>query len=152
MPTNLYKKIARLLIRAGKYPVAARQLNNCLVFIKLFFKLNPSFVFKKALLICTPCFELKKIQKGNQAVYVVKFSKLSRRQSIAMRWLVSFSKSGSKGYKQLGVDLFSASNSKGKSFEKKIDLIRKSEIFKNNLIFNYASTTVDKKLKKRKTA
>jgi len=134
MSTNLYKKIARLLILAGKYQVAVRQLSNCLVFIKLFFKMNPAFVFKKALLISTPCFELKKTQKSNQSVYIVRFSKLTRRRSIAIRWLVSFSKSGSKFYKQLGAELFSASNGKGRVFDKKIELLRKAEIFKNNLI------------------
>jgi ribosomal protein S7 len=128
-----YKKIARLVMLSGKKQVAVRQLNKCLSFLKLFFKVNPFFIFKKALSIITPCFELKKAQKGSQANYVLHFSKFLRRQTVGIRWLASFSKSGSKFYKQLAVELFNLSSCKGKAFDKKTELIRKAEIFKNNL-------------------
>ena len=128
-----HKKIAKLIMLSGKNQVSARQLNICLSFLKLFFKINPFFVFKKALFIITPCFELKKVKKSNQANYVISFSKFLRRQNIGIRWLASFSKNGSKFYKQLAVELFNAASCKGKAFDKKTELIRKAEIFKNNL-------------------
>jgi len=133
MPLSAYKKMASLAMLSGKNQVAARQLTMCLSFLKLFFKINPFFVFKKALCKITPCFELKKVQKGNQVNYVVNFSKFLRRQNIGTRWLVSFSKSDSKFYKQLAVELFNSASCKGKVFDKKTELIRKAEIFKNNL-------------------
>jgi len=133
MTITAYKKISKLIMRSGKNQVAARQLDMCLSFLKLFFKINPFFVFKKALFLITPCFELKKVQKGNQSNYFINFSKLLRRQNLGIRWLAYYSKSGSKFYKQLALELINSLSCKGKIFDKKTELIRKAEIFKNSL-------------------
>jgi small subunit ribosomal protein S7 len=130
---NYYKKIINLLSRSGQKQTSSKLFGFCFTFIKLFFKANPSFVFKKALYSVVPSFELKRVQRGSQLSFAVRLTTLQRRQSMALRWFTSIAKTNNtKLSKQLALELFNASQNKGKSFEKKVDLLKKAEIFKNS--------------------
>jgi len=127
-----YKKIVNLLIFSGKKQIGIKLINFCFLFIKIFFKINPAFIFKKAMSCLIPFFELKKIQKGTQSSYSVKFTKTERRQALCLRWVIAIAReSNSKFYKQLALELYNSSMAKGRAFDKKVELLKKAEVFKN---------------------
>jgi small subunit ribosomal protein S7 len=131
MQSIVVRKIISLLIKKGKRQVSFRLFFASCSYLKLFFKINPFFTIKKAVINLTPFFELLKIQKNSQTNYVPRFTSLSRRRSLGLRWILITAKaSRSALIKQLALEFFNASLAKGKPFDKKVELLKKAEASK----------------------
>jgi ribosomal protein S7 len=145
MKSIVVRKIISLLIKKGKCQVSSRLFIACCLYLKLFFKINPFFTIKKAVINVTPFFEVLKIQKNSQTNYVPRFTSLSRRRALGLRWILITTKSSKSAViKQLALEFFNASLSKGKPFDKKVELLKKAEASKTAFLFyteNAYSTT-----------
>lgn len=99
--------------------------NVFLILIKTYRK-NPSFILQCSLNNLIPVCEARKLKKGSQVQYVPKLTTQQRRQSLAMRWLVRSSQKSTKDIAvSLSTELFEISIKKGRTFEKKFDILKK---------------------------
>ena len=90
---------------------------------------NPVDVFKKALSNVSPILEVKSKRIGGATYQVPMEVSDSRKRSLAMRWILGFSR-GRKGKtmaNRLAAELIAASNNEGSSIKKKEDTHKMAE-------------------------
>ena len=90
---------------------------------------NPVDIFKKALSNVSPVLEVKSKRIGGATYQVPMEVSESRKRSLAMRWILGFSR-GRKGKtmaNRLAAELIAASNNEGSSVKKKEDTHKMAE-------------------------
>ena len=135
MPDPTYKdltvaKFINYLMKSGKKSVAEKIFYNCLDIIsEKEKKENAIDIFKKALSNVSPALEVKSKRIGGATYQVPMEVSQSRKLSLAMRWILSFSR-GRKGKtmsNRLAAELIAASNNEGSSIKKKEDTHKMAE-------------------------
>tara|TARA_Y100000389_G_scaffold78268_2_gene75114 strand:- start:2540 stop:3007 length:468 start_codon:yes stop_codon:yes gene_type:complete len=135
LPDPTYKdytvaKFINYLMKSGKKSVAEKIFYNCLDIIsEKEKKENAIDVFKKALSNVSPTLEVKSKRIGGATYQVPMEVSQSRKLSLAMRWILSFSR-GRKGKtmsNRLAAELIAASNNEGSSIKKKEDTHKMAE-------------------------
>ncbi|MDO8427464.1 MAG: 30S ribosomal protein S7 [Deltaproteobacteria bacterium] len=126
------KVIARLinkLTEEGKKSKAESILYGAFDIIEEKTKGEPMKVFKKALDNIKPVLEVKSRRVGGATYQVPVEVRPERKLSLALRWLVSYSRGrGEKSMKEkLAAELIDASNNKGGSVKKREDVHKMAE-------------------------
>lgn len=131
---TIYIKLISILLKKGKKSLGLLVIKRCFLYIKYMFKLNPYFIFHKAIENVVLPFELIKIKKGSQVVFGVKLITTKRRFALAIRWLVGFSRIKKHPFfLKFATELYTAAANKGKACDKKLELLKKAELYKTNL-------------------
>tara|TARA_B100001564_G_C20516035_1_gene612869 strand:- start:126 stop:593 length:468 start_codon:yes stop_codon:yes gene_type:complete len=135
LPDPTYKdltvaKFINYLMKSGKKSVAEKIFYNCLDIIAKKEKEEDAIdIFKKALSNVSPALEVKSKRIGGATYQVPMEVSQSRKLSLAMRWILSFSR-GRKGKtmsNRLAAELIAASNNEGSSIKKKEDTHKMAE-------------------------
>ena len=100
---------------------------------------EPVAIFKKALENVKPSIEVRSRRVGGATYQVPVDVRPSRRLTLAMRWLVEYSRErGEKDYaKRLAAELMDAFNNRGNSIKKKDDVHRMAEANKAFSHYNW---------------
>ncbi len=135
LPDPTYKdhtvaKFINYLMKNGKKSIAEKIFYNSLTIISEKEKNeNAIDVFKKALSNVSPALEVKSKRIGGATYQVPMEVSQSRKLSLAMRWILSFSR-GRKGKtmsNRLAAELIAAANNEGSSIKKKEDTHKMAE-------------------------
>ena len=135
LPDPTYKdytvaKFINYLMKNGKKSIAEKIFYDSLSIISDKEKNEDAIdVFKKALSNVSPALEVKSKRIGGATYQVPMEVSQSRKLSLAMRWILSFSR-GRKGKtmsNRLAAELMAAANNEGSSIKKKEDTHRMAE-------------------------
>jgi small subunit ribosomal protein S7 len=117
-------KFINNLMRDGKKSVAEKIVYDCFAVIKEKEKTDsPIEIFKKALKNASPMVEVKSKRIGGATYQVPIEVPENRRLALAMRWIISFSRSrkGNNMVDRLSAELIAASKNEGSAIKKKED-------------------------------
>ena len=123
-------KFVNYIMKGGKKSIAEKIFYNSLDIIKSKAKTDePLDVFKKALENVAPVVEVKSKRIGGATYQVPMEVSQNRRYALAMRWILSFSRSkkGTSMSSKLASELISASNKEGSAYKKKEDTHKMAE-------------------------
>ena len=120
--------VCRMMLK-GKKSCGYQTFYGALDKIKAKLKKDPVEVFEKALEQVKPLIEVKSRRVGGSTYQVPVEIKEDRREALAMRWLIHFSRqrNGKSMSEKLSAELIDAFNSTGASFKKKEDTHRMAE-------------------------
>ena len=120
---QLVAKFVNSLMLAGKRSTAEKCLNGAFEIIEERFKGEPLDVFKKALESVKPRVEVKSRRVGGATYQVPVEVRSDRRNALAMRWLVQYSRArGEKSMEErLAAELMEASQGRGNAVKKRED-------------------------------
>ena len=135
LPDPTYKdytvaKFINYLMKNGKKSIAEKIFYNCLDIISEKEKNeNAIDIFKKALTNVSPALEVKSKRIGGATYQVPMEVSQARKLSLAMRWILNFSRSrkGKTMSNRLAAELISAANNEGSSIKKKEDTHKMAE-------------------------
>jgi small subunit ribosomal protein S7 len=127
--STLITKFINCMMVQGKKSVAEHIFYGALDVIKDRAKEDPVKVFKKALDAVKPVLEVKSRRVGGATYQVPVEVPQDRRTSLAIRWIISNSRSrGEKTMREkLAAEILDASNNRGGSIKKKEDTHRMAE-------------------------
>ena len=116
-------KFANILMAGGKKSTAEQILYGAFDIVESRYKQPPLEVFKKALDTVKPKVEVKSRRVGGATYQVPVEVRNERRVSLAMRWLVQYSRArGEKSMtERLAAELMEASQGRGNAVKKKED-------------------------------
>jgi len=122
-------KFMNQIMKNGKKSVAEGIVYGAFIEIKAKSKKEPIEVFEKALEEVGPTVEVKARRVGGATYQVPLEVRPSRRQALAMRWLVNSARSRSEKTMtlKLAYELMDASEGKGEAIKKKEDTHRMAE-------------------------
>ena len=122
-------KFMNMVMVSGKKSVAERIVYGALDIVKEKSKLDSLEVFDKALENIAPMVEVKARRVGRATYQVPVEVRASRRQALAMRWLVEYSrKRNEKSMMQrLAGEILDAQQSKGSAVKKREDVHRMAD-------------------------
>ena len=123
-------KFVNYIMRGGKKSIAEKIFYSSLDIIKEKSKNNePLEIFKKALENVAPIVEVKSKRIGGATYQVPMEVSQNRRFALAMRWILSFSRSrkGKTMANRLASELIAASNKDGSAYKKKEDTHKMAE-------------------------
>jgi small subunit ribosomal protein S7 len=122
-------KFMNHVMESGKKSVAERIVYGALETIKERSKKDPLAVFEAALENVAPMVEVKSRRVGGATYQVPVEVRPSRRNALAMRWLVEYARArGEKSMPQrLAGELMDAADSKGSAVKKREDVHRMAE-------------------------
>ena len=122
------KFITRMMLQ-GKKAVSAAILYDAMEFLKGKTDKGELEVFLKALENVKPLVEVKSRRVGGATYQVPVEIRESRREALAMRWLINAARdrSGKSLSQKLGAELLDAFNNTGSAFKKKEDTHRMAE-------------------------
>ena len=123
-------KFVNYIMRGGKKSIAEKIFYSSLNIIKEQSKNNePLEIFKKALENVAPVVEVKSKRIGGATYQVPIEVSQNRRFALAMRWILSFSRSrkGKTMANRLASELIAASNKDGSAYKKKEDTHKMAE-------------------------
>ena len=125
----LAAKFINCLMRGGKKSTAQRLFYRALAIIEQKANKEPIKVFEQAMENIKPVLEIRSRRVGGATYQVPVEVRTDRRQALAIRWLVGFSKKrGEKSMAQrLAGELLDAYNKRGTAFKKKEDTHRMAE-------------------------
>ena len=135
LPDPIYKDLVvaqfiNYLMKNGKKSLAEKIFYGSLDIISSQLKTdNPLEIFKKAIKNTAPNLEVKSKRIGGATYQVPLEVSESRKQALAMRWILSFSR-GKKGKTmshRLASELIASSNNEGQSIKKKEDTHRMAD-------------------------
>jgi len=120
---QLVAKFVNSLMLAGKRSTAEKCLYRAFDIIETRFKEEPLDVFKKALDAVKPRVEVKSRRVGGATYQVPVEVRSDRRNALAMRWLVQYSRGrGEKSMEErLAAELMEASQGRGNAVKKRED-------------------------------
>ena len=120
---QLVAKFVNSLMLAGKRSTAEKCLYGAFEIIEERFKGEPLDVFKKALESVKPRVEVKSRRVGGATYQVPVEVRSDRRNALAMRWLVQYSRArGEKSMEErLAAELMEASQGRGNAVKKRED-------------------------------
>ncbi len=122
-------KFTNNLMRDGKKAVAERIVYDAFSIIEERTRENPVAVFKTAIDNVKPMVEVKSRRVGGSNYQVPVEVRTSRREALAMRWLILFARkrSGRTMSEKLANELIEASHNRGGAIRKKEDTHRMAE-------------------------
>jgi small subunit ribosomal protein S7 len=126
---TLVSKFVNGLMRKGKKSISRRIFYDAMEIVERRSKEEPVKVFEQAMENIKPVLEVRSRRVGGATYQVPVEVRTDRRQALAIRWLVSFSKKrGEKSMAQrLAGELLDAYNRRGAAFKKKEDTHRMAE-------------------------
>ena len=126
---KLVAKFINSIMRSGKKSNAESILYRSFDMIQEKTKQDPLKVFKQAIENIKPILEVRSRRVGGATYQVPVEVRYERRQSLAFRWLLSFSKKrGEKCmHDKLGMEILDAANNRGASIKKKEDTHKMAE-------------------------
>jgi small subunit ribosomal protein S7 len=126
---TLVSKFINGLMRKGKKNLSRRIFYDAMGIVEKRSKEEPLKVFEQAMENIKPILEVRSRRVGGATYQVPVEVRADRRQALAIRWLVSFSKKrGEKTMAQrLAGELLDAYNQRGMAFKKKEDTHRMAE-------------------------
>ncbi len=134
MPDSKYnnttvEKFIKRMMNDGKKSTSAACLYGALAVVKEKGNDDELQVFLKALENVKPAVEVKSRRVGGSTYQVPVEIRDSRREALAMRWLIAAarSRSGRSMAEKLSAEIMDASNSTGSAFKKKEDTHRMAE-------------------------
>ena len=135
--SRLVTKFINNVTKAGKKAVAERIFYGALGLIEERTGDDPVKVFKRAVDNAKPQVEVKSRRVGGSTYQVPIEVRDSRREALAMRWIITAARgrSGRSMQEKLGAELLDAFNSTGVAFKKKEDTHRMAEA--NKAFSNY---------------
>lgn len=125
----LLAKFVNHVMESGKKSVAERIVYGALDIIKEKLKQDPLEIFEQAMENIAPMVEVKARRVGGATYQVPVEVRPSRRNALAMRWIVEYSrKRGEKSMRQrLAGEMMDASQGKGAAVKKREDVHRMAE-------------------------
>jgi len=125
----LVSKFINGLMREGKKSISRRIFYDAMDLVERRSKEEPVKVFEQAMENIKPVLEVRSRRVGGATYQVPIEVRTDRRQALAIRWLVDFSKKrGEKSMAQrLAGELLDAYNRRGAAFKKKEDTHRMAE-------------------------
>ena len=135
LPDPVYKdytvaKFVNYIMKNGKKSIAEKIFYDSLTIISEKEKKDNAIdVFKKALSNVSPTLEVKSKRIGGATYQVPMEVSQSRKLSLAMRWILSFSRrrKGKTMSNRLAAELLAAANNEGSSIKKKEDTHKMAE-------------------------
>ena len=135
LPDPIYKDLVvaqfiNYLMKSGKKSLAEKIFYGSLDIISSQLKTdNPIDIFKKAIVNTSPNLEVKSKRIGGATYQVPMEVSESRKKALAMRWILTFSRSkkGKTMSHRLASELIAASNNEGPSIKKREDTHRMAE-------------------------
>lgn len=126
---TLVSKFINGLMREGKKSISRRIFYDAMEIVERRSKEEPVKVFEQAMENIKPVLEVRSRRVGGATYQVPVEVRTDRRQALAIRWLVGFSKKrGEKSMAQrLAGELLDAYNRRGAAFKKKEDTHRMAE-------------------------
>lgn len=126
--TVVSKFVSRMMLD-GKRSVAQRVFNGAMDQIEGKSESKPLEVFLKAIENVKPVVEVKSRRVGGSTYQVPIEVRDSRREALAMRWLIAAARarSGKSMSQKLSAELLDAANQSGNAFKKKEDTHRMAE-------------------------
>ncbi|NOR04837.1 MAG: 30S ribosomal protein S7 [Deltaproteobacteria bacterium] len=126
---TLVSKFINGLMRKGKKSISRRIFYDAMEIVERRSKEEPVKVFEQAMENIKPVLEVRSRRVGGATYQVPVEVRTDRRQALAIRWLVNFSKKrGEKSMAQrLAGELLDAYNKRGTAFKKKEDTHRMAE-------------------------
>jgi len=126
---TLVSKFINGLMRKGKKSISRRIFYDAMEIVERRSKEEPVKVFEQAMENIKPVLEVRSRRVGGATYQVPVEVRTDRRQALAIRWLVDFSKKrGEKSMAQrLAGELLDAYNKRGTAFKKKEDTHRMAE-------------------------
>lgn len=126
---TLVSKFINGLMRKGKKSISRKIFYDAMDIVERRSKEEPVKVFEQAMENIKPVLEVRSRRVGGATYQVPVEVRTDRRQALAIRWLVSFSKKrGEKSMAQrLAGELLDAYNRRGTAFKKKEDTHRMAE-------------------------
>ena len=127
--SNVAAKFIVRMMYKGKKSTARKILYSAMESIQEKVKKDPIEVFLKALENVKPTVEVKSRRVGGSTYQVPVEVRGSRRDALAMRWIIQFARqrSGKSMSEKLSAELIDAYNSTGSAFKKKEDTHRMAE-------------------------
>jgi len=127
--SNVAAKFIVRMMYKGKKSTARKILYVAMESIQEKVKKDPIEVFLKALENVKPTVEVKSRRVGGSTYQVPVEVRGSRRDALAMRWIIQFARqrSGKSMSEKLSAELIDAYNSTGSAFKKKEDTHRMAE-------------------------
>lgn len=134
LPDPVYKDIAvarfiNYLMERGKKGLSEKILYGAFEIIEQKTKSDPLELFKKAIENVAPVVEVKSKRVGGATYQVPVEVRTNRRQALAYRWIISYSKKRSQKTmsEKLAAELIGAANNEGGSIKKREDTHRMAE-------------------------
>jgi small subunit ribosomal protein S7 len=126
---TLVSKFINGLMRKGKKSISRRIFYDAMDIVERRSKEEPVKVFEQAMENIKPVLEVRSRRVGGATYQIPVEVRTDRRQALAIRWLVGFSKKrGEKSMAQrLAGELLDAYNKRGTAFKKKEDTHRMAE-------------------------
>lgn len=127
--SKIVTKVINQVMHDGKKGIAQQIVYGAFDLIKNKMNAEPMDVFNQALNNVMPMLEVKARRVGGSNYQVPMEIRPERRQTLAIRWLVSFSRKRSEKemFQRLAGELMDAYNSTGNAFKKKEDMHRMAE-------------------------
>jgi small subunit ribosomal protein S7 len=127
--SNLLAKFVNHVMESGKKSVAERIVYGALDIVKEKLSKDPIEIFEQAMENIAPMVEVKARRVGGATYQVPVEVRASRRNALAMRWMVEYSrKRGEKSMRQrLAGEMMDASMGKGAAVKKREDVHRMAE-------------------------
>jgi small subunit ribosomal protein S7 len=127
--SKLVAKFVNKVMRRGKKSLAERILYGALQLIEKRSKQDPLDVFHKAMDNVRPVIEVKSRRVGGSTYQVPVEVRADRRNALAMRWLISYSKQRSEKtmVQKLAGELQDAAQNRGSAVKKREDTHRMAE-------------------------
>ncbi|HQQ73731.1 MAG TPA: 30S ribosomal protein S7 [Pseudomonadales bacterium] len=125
----LLAKFVNHVMESGKKSVAERIVYGALEIVKEKLSKDPIEIFEQAMENIAPMVEVKARRVGGATYQVPVEVRASRRNALAMRWMVEYSrKRGEKSMRQrLAGEMMDASQGKGAAVKKREDVHRMAE-------------------------
>jgi small subunit ribosomal protein S7 len=127
--SNLLAKFVNHVMESGKKSVAERIVYGALEIVKEKLGKDPIETFEQAMENIAPMVEVKARRVGGATYQVPVEVRASRRNALAMRWMVEYSrKRGEKSMRQrLAGEMLDAAQGKGAAVKKREDVHRMAE-------------------------
>ena len=137
--SKLVTKLINNVMYDGKKGVAQKIVYDAFASIEAKVGQNPLDVFKEALENVMPVLEVKARRVGGSTYQVPMEVRAERRQTLGLRWLVSYSRNRSERTmaERLAAEILDAKNSTGGTFKKKEETHRMAEANKAFAHYRY---------------
>lgn len=128
----LVTKLINRAMRDGKKSVAQKQVYNAFELIKEKTKEDPMVVFGQALDAIRPQMEVRSRRVGGAAYQVPMPVRGTRKDSLAIRWIVEYSRARSNSEyhtfaEKLAAEILDATKGEGGSVKKKLEIEKQAE-------------------------
>ena len=137
--SQLVTKLINNIMYDGKKSIAQKIVYDAFAIIEAKSGNNPLEQFKKALENIMPELEVKAVRRGGSNYQVPMPVREDRRQTLGLRWLVTFSRTRSERTmaERLAAEILDAKNSAGGAFKKKEETHRMAEANKAFAHYRY---------------